>query len=941
MNSLTERLLERVFRIGRYRAWWVFVIALAVTGGGVYYALDIPLRSSAIDLLPVNDPLIEEYKENEQYAAQSDYVGLLLTLTGDVPDTAEARTTKLLAAAEAIKQSLDADPDGEFREVAYLQEVSPDIPDQYLQLFELDEAQLARIEDSVELARSSIGAGGEDNEIPEGETLGRVYEALTDQFNAALGGAASALGDAAQAGDLGEQLAQVEALNVGVIDAIDGLGAIPSVTGAVEALSDIFTPELREGTRDPVPFLSRDAMQLVMTAQPQLPSETGVAYSELVSEKIEQAIARVDVETLGITVGVTGTYTFNASTNAVINNDMLRTTIVSSIGVFVIFLIAFGSVFYSIIAVVPLLVSVVLTMCWAKFAVGGFNLVTTFLPALVLGLGIDYAIHLISRYAEERSRGRSFNRALHQTILSKGKASLTAAATTSLVFLGLLLAKSRALFEMGAITSVGVMLAFGVTLILLPTLITLSHHLFRFRARKRETIANYTAYTTGFVRFVTGRGRAIFVIVLVLTFFVAFQAARTSFVFSSTDLVPRVESQDVMEEILANFDLSPAGLGSTFTFYASTGEELRDIVARLEEHELVEEVDSAAAGIPVDLTQQQQVLNNLDIQAYVSQIDALRRSIEERAATLTHIRTLLTQFGLLQYGASMSGRVEIAESSHGVIEQLLEIQDRLTTLDMASTTGSLALLSNALNALDANLEQIRDLPPAEELLRDILLAYPEGLRSRYLTPEGEFVIQARVSQRIFDADNLAEFDRFAASFSDDYFGMPLVVKQLEKYMKRDYLLSTAIALGLIVLILWRSFRGWVRALLAAAPLVLGYIWMLGGMRLMSIDFNFLSITISPLLIGIGVDNGIHILHRTLEERACQPEGAIERGVGATAVAVIVTSLTTMLVFASLVVARTPGLRLLGASALLGIGFALVFSLLFLPAAMRVEGGKRV
>ena len=396
-----------------------------------------------------------------------------------------------------------------------------------------------------------------------------------------------------------------------------------------------------------------------------------------------------------------------------------------------------------------------------------------------------------------------------------------------------------------------------------------------------------------------------------------------------------------MEEILANFDLSPAGLGSTFTFYASTGEELRDIVSRLEEHELVEEVDSAAAGIPVDLTQQQQVLNNLDIQAYVSQIDALRRSIEERAATLTHIRTLLTQFGLLQYGASMSGRVEIAESSHGVIEQLLEIQDRLTTIDMASTTGSLALLSNALNALDANLEQIRDLPPAEELLRDILLAYPEGLRSRYLTPEGEFVIQARVSQRIFDADNLAEFDRFAASFSDDYFGMPLVVKQLEKYMKRDYLLSTAIALGLIVLILWRSFRGWVRALLAAAPLVLGYIWMLGGMRLMSIDFNFLSITISPLLIGIGVDNGIHILHRTLEERACQPEGAIERGVGATAVAVIVTSLTTMLVFASLVVARTPGLRLLGASALLGIGFALVFSLLFLPAAMRVEGGKRV
>ena len=211
----------------------------------------------------------------------------------------------------------------------------------------------------------------------------------------------------------------------------------------------------------------------------------------------------------------------------------------------------------------------------------------------------------------------------------------------------------------------------------------------------------------------------------------------------------------------------------------------------------------------------------------------------------------------------------------------------------------------------------------------------------YLTPEGDFVIQVRVRQDIFEADNLEEFNRFADSLADDYFGMPMVVQQLEGYMKRDFFLSTAIAAVVIILLLRASLRGWVRALLAGAPLVLGYVWMLGGMRLLSMDFNFLSITISPLLIGIGVDNGIHILHRTVEERCVKPEGAIERGVGTTAVAVIVTTMTTMLVFGSLMMARTPGLRILGASALLGIGFALLFSLLFLPAALRVEGGKRV
>jgi hypothetical protein len=117
--------------------------------------------------------------------------------------------------------------------------------------------------------------------------------------------------------------------------------------------------------------------------------------------------------------------------------------------------------------------------------------------------------------------------------------------------------------------------------------------------------------------------------------------------------------------------------------------------------------------------------------------------------------------------------------------------------------------------------------------------------------------------------------------------------------------------------------------------------MLGGMRLLQIDFNFINITISPLLIGIGVDNGIHIMHRYLEERGLSNEGAVERAGRTSAVAVLVTSLTTMLVFASLLIARTPGLRLLGVSALLGIGFTLLFSVVFLVAVLQIYGEKRV
>jgi len=938
MKSMKERLLEGVFRIGRYYAWWVVLTMLLLTGFGIYYALDVPLRSSVFDLLPSDDPLINQYRENEEHLTQSDYIGLLVTLVGDVDEEGNARESRLLEAAEALAARLLEDP--EFVDVIYQQESSLSIPPQYEHVLDLSDEELDRIKESLADVRSTVaGKGGLT--LATDETIGAAYAAVSQAFNDALYSADLTVGaDPVGVEGVKTQLVAFSDMNDAVLQAIAGLDGLPAVTDSVRALTGIFDP-IPEDEEKLRAYFSTDRAHLLMVVQPRYPLQRGVEYATLVTERAGAAITRSDPDSLGVRVGVVGTYVYQAETNAVVNADMLRTTVISSIGVFVIFLVAFGSLFYSLIAIIPLLITVVWTMSWAKFAFGGFNLVTTLLPALVLGLGIDYAIHLISRYAEERSAGKSLNRALHAAVINKGEASFVAATTTALVFVGLLTSRSRAMFEMGAITSVGVMVAFLVTLFLVPALITLSHHV--FRAKHRETISNYTLRLSGAFRFVTGKGRAIFVIILILTFFVAFQAARTSFVFSSEDLVPRVKSAAVLEEIAAaDFPVIPGGISSFFTFYASTGEELRDVVGRLSEHDLIEgEVESALELLPLDLTEAQQVLNNLDIAAYAQQLGAFQESLDGRTDVIKQTQTLLAQASLIQYAASLNGQVALALSGSRILDQLHELRGVLSELDVDHAKNSVFDLRNALLDLDANLQGLRELPPMETLLREIVLGLPEAVQNTYLTPDGEFVIRARVSREIYLGDKLAEFDRYAASFSDNYFGMPLVAQQLESSMKRDFYVSTALAAVIIVFVLWRSLKKWMRALLAASPLILGYIWMLGGMRLLSIDFNFLSIIISPLLIGIGVDNGIHVLHRTAEERALNPDGAVERGSGATAVALIVTSLTTMLVFGSLLAARTPGLRMLGSSALLGIGFSLLFSLLFLPAAMRVEGGKRV
>ena len=967
-RPVLERFLDAVFRITRYHAWWVVTLCFVLVAASAYYVRDVPIRSSFLDLLPGRDRLIDEYRRNEEYLGQNDYVALLVRLT----DEAQRRDPQLAAAADELDQLGDtASPraeslqhaildrreslllvaaesiagefrkDEEFIDVSYLVDRSSNIPEQYLLLFQLDDANLRQIEDSLALAQRSIATGAL-GELPGGaEDLAGVYSyahgLLSQGAEAVLRPGGSGLsGETLTA--LRDSLGELAAVNVVALQAIDALGALPEVTSAADSLTELFAPGAGVGTR-PEPVISADRMKLLLTVRPRYPNQEGVEYSAYVMDTVQYRLEQVDLEGLGVTVGTTGTYAFAAATNRIVNGDMLRTTIIASIGVIVIFLLAFGSIFYSVVVTIPLLVSVVMTVAWAKLAMNGFNLVTTFLPALVLGLGIDYAIHIVSRYSEERLKGVPLNRALRIAILQKGKASLYAAATTALVFLGLLTARSRALFEMGAITSVGILLAFLATLFLLPALITLYH--FLFHPRHREGIVSFAPRLTGLFGYVTGKSRAVLAIVLVLTFFVLFQAAQTSFVFSSSDLVPREDSQEVLDEILAAFGRSRATFGAGFTFYASTEEELTTIVAALEAHPLVRGVESVWDELPVNLGEQQRVLNEARISDYVAQLAALDSSLARRPEVIHEIDRLLADFALVQFVALSGVQMGVARDADFVQAQLLEVRRQLQGVEVAPSRVAIGELRRSLQRLDSSLAGIRDLPPLEELVRDILEGFPEGLRGQYITTDGQFIIKAGVGPEIYDGSNLREFDTFAHTLADSYFGMPLVAQQLERYMKRDFLVSTGLAAALIALTLWGTLGSVLRAALAAAPLILGYVWMLGGMRLLDVDFNFLSITISPLLIGIGVDNGIHILHRVQEERRNDPAGAIERASALTAVPVVVTTLTTMLVFASLLIARTPGLRFLGAAALLGIGFTLLFSLLFLPAALHAIRGRRV
>jgi hypothetical protein len=932
MPERGKRLWRAVFRVSRYHAFVVLAITAALVGFALWYTRDVPLRSSFFDLLPRNDPLIEAYRENEPYLAQTDTVVLLLTLAHPEGKSDAEWEAALLSAAEEVARPLRADP--EFRAITYLVEPSPEIPDQYLLLYRLSPEELERIRSSVSLAGSVLA--GHQAELPPGADLSETYRAASSLLDQ---GIADVLSGTAPGGGGEDPLAALVALNQAVLDGIAAIDTLPGITAAVRNLTSIFAPA-EPVVREPQALFSRDHTRLLISAQPQLPSSTGVGYCQRIMAAVRRDLAQVDAGALDVTIALTGTYAFATETEEVMTADMNRTELVTAAGVFLVLLLSFRSLLYSLVAGIPLMVSLLLTTVWTKLALGGFNLITTFVPALILGLGDDFSIHLISRYTEERAKGTPFNRALFTAVWRKGIAIFVGSMTIVLVFLGLLSARSRALFEMGVISSVGIFLTFLCAIFLIPALLTA--YRFLHRGKGRDRVADHAPRFGGFFRLTSRFSRPILISVFALSGLVAFQASQIRFQFSSADLIPRVPSQETLNTVLTSFDLGGQStqLGTYFLFFAKTEDELSAVTERLQESPLVLEVNSAQRLLPLNLAEQQKTLGTLRISTYADELALLDRSLTTRQSILSGLPPLLSQTSFIQYAATLNGAVDLAVEAHTLQAQFLEIDRALRTLPVAEARAKVQELEFALRSLDAQLTQVRQLPPVDTLFREVLRSFPPEFSARFITPDGRYIIRARMSSELARGDNLKAFDRFAASFSSDYFGMLLVVKNLERAMKRDFFVSTIIAVALIALIVGRTFRSVPRTLLALAPLGLSYAWMLGGMRFLGINFNFINITISPLLIGIGVDSGVMLLLRYEEEHAIAPTGAIERAGRTTIVAILTSLLTTMLVFATLLAARTPGLRYLGTSALLGLGFSLLFSLLVIPAALSLGPLRR-
>ena len=125
-------------------------------------------------------------------------------------------------------------------------------------------------------------------------------------------------------------------------------------------------------------------------------------------------------------------------------------------------------------------------------------------------------------------------------------------------------------------------------------------------------------------------------------------------------------------------------------------------------------------------------------------------------------------------------------------------------------------------------------------------------------------------------------------------------------------------------------------MLSFVPVIFGILGILALSGPLNISLDIASVMLIPLVVGIGIDDGIHILHRYLEEGPGSISGVIHNA----GRAIFLTTATTCIAFSSFLIAEHPQLRSMGQIPVLGLILCFIATVIFLPALVRVIGEKK-
>lgn len=212
-------------------------------------------------------------------------------------------------------------------------------------------------------------------------------------------------------------------------------------------------------------FVSRDGRYAMLLAKPNFDSED-LARSTLL---VDAATKALDDGLRGIApYRLVGRYVDKVRDTKQINYDIYRTGLISMTGIAIVLIWGLGALRGAFVTLAGVIISMGWTVGIAKLMVGQINILTGFLLAILSGLGVEYGVHLIRRYYQERAMGHEHATAVSITYHHIGRALFSAAVTSAAAFLILSFSDFRGFSELGKVAGFGVLSIYAVYMLCFP-----------------------------------------------------------------------------------------------------------------------------------------------------------------------------------------------------------------------------------------------------------------------------------------------------------------------------------------------------------------------------------------------------------------------------------------------------------------------------------------
>ena len=561
---------------------------------------------------------------------------------------------------------------------------------------------------------------------------------------------------------------------------------------------------------------------------------------------------------------------------------------------------------------------------------------------ILIGLAIDYGVHLITRYEEELRRGLSKEAALTKAIVFTGQGIITGAFTTAGAFGAMALTNFKGIQEMGIICGGGLLICLVPMMTLLPVLLL----------RGKQNVLDHKAADQSSRRarieeIWLRRPALVLAVTLALCALALFQFRHIYFDYDLLNMQSRDLPAVVFEKklIAASSWIAPAQFGTNEdekpkaksvlfgAVVADSPEQATLLEAQIKKLPSVAGVDSMSQYFTEDQTRKLALIGEIKKEiADIHFMEADHASVKIGELS----RTLFSLRGYLGLASE-----EVKQEDPVLFKQLTDLREIISQWRKEMLGGDPTAVAAQLAAVQQALfKDVRDTYQAlqNQDNRERMRAedLPVALHNRFVGVTGKYLLQVYPKRDIWQRDNQKEFiDELRQALDPNQSNTPMITGtpvQLYEYttlLKTSYETAAWYALGAIAILVLIHFRSLTCVLLALLPVAVGSIWMVGLMVLFNVPFNPANIMTLPLVIGIGVTNGIHILNRFAEDRN---PGILAKSTGK---AVLVSGLTAIAGFGSLILAKHQGIQSLGYVMSTGVATCMIAGLTFLPAVLKI------